>query len=428
MLHLRELFRTMGVVIWMIVVGAFRPLSFCVAYQADEWQAGYGVDTDVTSLNGTCFEGYWNHLPSIRSELHDVIQIEVDAFTFTGRMSIYKFLMDHLDDSILWTCQGINSTTGSQTTTAARTTRPYHWLWAYAAQWDWQFRSGRLTRRGDNTPSIVASDSWWGYYNFHLSVSILLGWFRSQATGEEYNLALQVKPVVLLVDDTTRQLMEHDASVKASIQAWESFFRESYAVYGNHFHGGIMEERQYRELRHGLQKDVWRTHLSILETMQKKATYEELLEKLEPAEAEYAKGYTKLVTLLAACTYPTDLVALKRHGAGYFPYQIISDPRWKQSRSASVFDKRRHHTVQATLKLAQGPSSTGPMTALLRRISRTGAISRTMPRTLFELYHGSAWQKVKQTVRLLFLWIRPREWMAVVVGLATASMIHYVIS
>ena len=45
-----------------------------------------------------------------------------------------------------------------------------HFLWAYAVQLDWQWRSGRLGEGMDISP-----DSWWGAMNYTLSVCPLAG-------------------------------------------------------------------------------------------------------------------------------------------------------------------------------------------------------------------------------------------------------------
>jgi hypothetical protein len=119
----------------------------------------------VIDLQNTPFAEYWENLPSIIKDFSsEKTQLKVEGYSFSGRMAVYKYLIYSIDLGDLW---------------GETPLREYHWLWAYAAQFDWQHRSKRLQTLGEDSDAI-SQESWWGYMNFGFSVAILLGWKQTR--------------------------------------------------------------------------------------------------------------------------------------------------------------------------------------------------------------------------------------------------------
>lgn len=173
---------------WTIVLILYL-LSTTLALQINQWQEGHGSKNAVIDLQQTPFEEYWNSLPSLQQSSQGNKHLKVDGYSFQGRMAVYRFLINSIDSKDLW----------SKTSSF----REYHWLWAYAAQLDWQHRSKRLNpscllQQSDE----ISSDSWWGYMNFGFSVAILLGWKQTQPD------------VTIELDSRSQYLIENDKAIK----------------------------------------------------------------------------------------------------------------------------------------------------------------------------------------------------------------------
>jgi hypothetical protein len=155
------------------------------AFDVDAWQSGIG---ERDTLQGTCFESYWETLRSSGTTT------TFDGFSVLGRMAIYKYLIFELDEPSTWN--------------KIRNFWLFHWLWGYGAQLDWQYRSGRLSVGSDDDGEFnrngdrISTRSWWGFMNFCFSVCILLG-------AEKAGLIAQGK---VTLDNKSIELVERNES------------------------------------------------------------------------------------------------------------------------------------------------------------------------------------------------------------------------
>ncbi len=312
----------------------------------DAWQSGQGPDAAI-SLEGTPFAGYWEDLPSLiipkptgSSSTFDEdggkdhpITLAVDGYSFRGRMSVYRFLIflaDGEQHSVsLW-----------QRSTSLR---EFHWLWAYAAQLDWQHRSGRLSSlvtakeptqdtstKTTPHPDRIDVNSWWGYMNFSFSVAILLalektGWLSETLGGEKKT------PVLIQLDPVSQELVDNDVCVQKCIAAWENMFRHAYAEYRSIILGNReISQKEYLNARFHLQKEVWKAHTAVIDGCDGGERYEALVSQMPMPEELFARGWARMVSILAAACFPMDLITLKKDGAGFLPLQIISNSTWQE--------------------------------------------------------------------------------------------------
>jgi hypothetical protein len=135
-----------------------------------------------------------------------------------------------------------------------------------------------------------------------------------------------------------------------------------------------------------------------------------------------------MVEILAACCFPTDLISLRHNGAGFLPMSILTDAEWSRlqaSHALTGVEKRQFVSVKATHNLAtMSASKRHKIAAFWERIARTEAICRSLPGTIVQLYHGTLINKTCQLFRVLRLWVRPREWAAIAVGLISAVVVR----
>jgi hypothetical protein len=380
-----------------------------MAFDENSWQSGRGYPFhNVSSLDGTCFDEYWDQLPSLAGFDKENRSIVVDGYSFTSRMSVIKFLIE-FDHLVLW---------------GATPLKEYHWLWGYGAQLDWQYRSGRLNLGSAKTtttmiatnasaafPDTIAPTSWWGYMNFCFSIAILIG-------GKESGVLDSVFPVgaQLLLDEVTQQLVDHDEGVQKSIQAWQNLFENGYVQYRDKVHGGSLSNQELQEARFRLRKHVWEAHTTVIHAAMNPYS-DELLAKMPVAERQFGSGWASMVELLAASAFPTDLLSLVQDGAGFLPLQVITDEIWQNWKndpdSYSILDRRRMIAVESCYKLlGMAPNQLQLATVFWKRVVRNDRISRKTPQTIFDLVHGSPLSKTRQIIRVLFLSVQPREWIA----------------
>jgi len=319
--------------------------------------------------------------------------------------------------------------------------RKFHWLWAYVVQFDWQHRSGRLSllvtakeptqdtsTKTTPHPDCIDVNSWWGYMNFSFSVAILLalekiGWLSETLGGEKKT------PVLIQLDPVSQELVDNDVCVQKCIAAWENMFRHAYAGYrsiilGNREHS----QKEYINARFHLQKEVWKAHTAVIDGCDGGERYEALVSQMPMPEELFARGWARMVSILAAACFPTDLITLKKDGAGFLPLQIISNSMWQewqdQAKQLTGVPKRHYSMVKRTHDLVKmKESELQSAVAFWTRVVRSEDTSRSMPRIVTELFHGSPLAKARQLARVSFLFVQPREWIAIVA--AVAGIIAY---
>ena len=392
-------------------------MTTCV--DIDTWQAGQGPDPPGGgyTIKGTPFEGYWTDLPSLWSNsATDKTTLVVQGHSFWGRMAVLKYLM-YNDDS-LW---GEN--------------HEWHWLWGYASQLDWQHRSGRLAigRQGtsdDDDEDVISTQSWWNYMNFCFSVCILLG-------AERGGVLVGVKRIQL--DEASQDFVTNDCAIQKCIASWQHLFETAYGVYAENVKGVDISSKDFGSARFALQQNVWIAHTSVIQytigedssninTMSPRAA--ELLQLLPIPERNFGLGWCRMVEIIAACTFPTDLVSLLQDGAGFLPLRVVTEKQikeWQSSRDLQDPDSRRFNSVEVTHKLLKASAaSLHRMAAFWQRVVCSNDISRAMPTTIKQLANGMFHEKLHQMSRIMYLYARPRgmlEWSILIAFLSTWALV-----
>lgn len=392
------------------------------ALDVDLWQGGVSDgNSDVMSLKQTPFEDYWEQLPSLGSEKGS---LQVQGYSFQGRMALYRYIMFEIDPAALWETP--------KHTTKTSSLREYHWLWAFGAQLDWQHRSGRLHDNDDESNGDqISTTGWFGYMNFGFSVAILLGLEQSGMITEKVDL-----------DPVSKQLMETDTGMQQVVAGWSDFFGNGYRNYKEAMlSANATTPVDVDAERFQLQKALWKAHVAVIDNLIDGPQSQELLAQMPAAERDFGRGWARMVEILAACVFPTDLVTLRKDGAGYLPTVVLTDDAWANQlarfendstnstgsddmQPQSYAEKRRVTTVESTHKLVGMPdSSLKKMVQFWKRVVRSYRVSRTMPDTIVKLFHGSPLVKAGQLGRVLWLFVGAREWLAIAIGAAGAPAV-----
>lgn len=177
----------------------------------------------------------------------------LDCFTVLGRMALLKYLIFDMDPPKLW----------QQRTGDHNNCREMHWLWGYACQMDWQYRSGRfqiglrnddLTSAGSfNYMDRISDKSWWSYMNFCFSVCIFVG---AQRAGLVPDLNIRL-------DSISKGLIANDTVVQQCIDAWENLFRNGYLQYKTSILGANISEGDLSKRSFLYHDKVWAAHTSV---------------------------------------------------------------------------------------------------------------------------------------------------------------------
>ena len=273
----------------------------------------------------------------------------------------------------------------------------------------------------------ISSELWFGYMNFKFSVAILLGLEKSgipigpTTSPNKSNNQLTVIRVQLM-DATSRNLVRCDESVQKSIDSWSRFFRGGYSTYkeavlssiSSHYSSGPFD---YKTERFLLQKELWKAHVEVIHNNKSSVKSEELLTRMPMAERGFGQGWARMVEVLAACVFPTDLVSLIYDGAGFLPTEVLTDDCWAELTSRNKRkqlmgpQKFRFTSALATHKMVKIPAPLLQMIVLFwSRVVRDHQTSRTMPGTVVKLVHGSPLVKLGQVLCVLGLFLQPRWW------------------
>lgn len=350
------------------------------AFNIDAWQTGLGQREELT-LEGTCFESYWNDLPK---------GSKFDGFSFQGRMAMLKYLIYELDEPSEWIKQ--------------KNFWAYHWLWGYASQLDWQQRSGRLSigLQGDNDDRI-STKSWWGYINFCFIVCILLGAEKAGLTNDKIEL-----------DDESKELIERDEVVRTCIDNWAELFRVPYSEYKDKVSNCNMLNNAFAKAGFDFRKETWKAHTAVIYATvgTDHIQINEMLHLLPEPEQNFGLGFCRMVELLAALCFPTDLRTLLNDGAGYLPLEVVTDEKlchWKTNKKhLAEPDRRRLASVETTHKLVKAPERALHMIAKFYQVVvQTPEIAESMPNTIVKMEFGTTQEKFQHLMRLLALFSKP---------------------
>jgi hypothetical protein len=372
-----------------------KPTKAMAHFDVDAWQRGLGR-RDEPSLEGTCFESYWKRDASPLASK----TLSFDGFSFKGRMAMLQYLIYDLDSPMEWEPRD--------------DLWVHHWLWAYAAQMDWQHRSGRFvigsSKRDKDNNDRISTKSWWGYMNFCFSVCIFLG-------AEQAGL---IKNKIKL-DRDSKALIEKDEAIRKCISSWAYFFRGPYSSFKKAVSDRSISDSQYELARFELQKEVWKAHTTVIRATVgtdvksiDNVIMNEMLQLLPEPEQKFGLGWCRMVELLAALCFPTDLRTLFEDGGGYLPIEIVSDEKVKQwqleasKKKLSEVDCCRLRSVENTFKLVDAPERALEVVGkFYRRVVQTPEIARSMPMTVIRTTHGSTLVKFWQVLRLIGLFLKP---------------------
>lgn len=383
-------------------------------------------------LKGTCFASYWEDLPPVQKkdniDDNQKLRIQVRGNSFRSRMSAIRYLIENTS--------GSSSILRNEPSMLWGTNRVYHWLWAYGAQMDWQQRSGRLRttrskmikseeegRKTSATDSVqddgdwISNDSWWGYMNFGFSIAILAG------AVEAYNEAssAQGNSVLLVIEDTESQQLLLTPPMQDCVKAWKRLFEETYPSFQQQLES-LEKQRQLSltalaQLRFDMQYYVWQAHTKVIESLATSSTAVSLAEQLPEPDAKFGKGWTRMVEILAASRFPTDLVTLVEDGAGFLPDQVVTDTYMTQQQQYTTTDEQttrsfvlasHFRSVQVTHQLADTSGQVVARVAQFwKHVGRNPQVARSMPGRVNRLVHGSLITKVNALVNTLRLFLKP---------------------
>ena len=390
--------------------------------QWEQWQIGQGnfESSKKTSLeewlNGTFYEQYWeSQLPEIvqssadENENHQTMLV-INGHDFFGRMAIYKFLIQEWEEK--YNDASLVQLWGSQL-------HEGHWLWAYAAQLDWQQRSLRLSdvlQNDTRDEAIISnrnivSSSWWGYMNFCFSVAVLIGAINASDLGT-INCCLEL-------DQESETLLREDLACQECVHVWQQLFSNVYPAYREKVRSALSEgegnDDELQLIRFQFQREIWNTHVRIIETAIKSSRSQNLLMLLPEPERKFGLGWARMVDVLAASTFPTDLITIVKDGTGFLPFNIITDEIAADWHKIDKFTDRRtfsekchQRAVKTTHRLADlDGKSFDLIVKFWRRVVRDAKASRNMPRLVNRLVHGSWQDKIIGFATILILFIRP---------------------
>lgn len=356
------------------------------------WQAGR------VTWEESGFSRFWGGLPAL-SELP-----VVDAYKVAHRHACYKHMITS------------ESTGGSAL--FGRDSQ-HHWLWAYAAQLDWQDGSGRLNPASASAPGAIDPDSWWQIMNFMFSICVLRG--ASDA-------GLVAAPVAFTED--TEAFLRRPA-VDVCSACWRDFFQYDHAEFVAAARQVPREaefEGELDVLREDLQRAVWRAHKRAMESGLMVSS--EALSALPPDEASFGRGWVNTVDLLASVCWQTSLATLLRDGLGYLP--------WKRLTPGALAALDADAPKEATsVRAAMALSALRPEGRRLafacgfwRRVAHWQKARRRMPETLYNLTYGKRLLPLA-LARLLALAAAPRSrgeaagWLLITGAAAAAAARHH---
>ena len=161
-----------------------------------------------------------------------------------------------------------------------------HPLWGYAAQLAWQQRSGRLGGDGDR----IDPTSWWGGCNYALTV---VPYWAAMQRG--------IVPRLGFADPD------------------RGYYLQAWLAWGDALR--IMVEYVRDAELEPLRQAVWAAHLDSIDAG-RRDHYEKHL-ALPAPERRFATGWMRMVELLGAAVWRTDLVELTTGGAAALPEKVL---------------------------------------------------------------------------------------------------------
>jgi len=261
-------------------------------------------------LEGMPFAALWGGLPDLSA------RGRTDPFSFRDRMALYRGLIETL---------GQPEFVGAD--------RSHHFLWGYAAQLDWQHRSGRL---GVPDRDAIESNSWWGNLNTTLSV---VPW--AAAMNEGLAASIQIDPpqaaerAELFVHGDPHSLHVPRA-LRVPLAKWERLLRR------------FAKATDPAE-REAIRKHTWSVHLASIRAGAE--LYGCDLSAYSRLEQVFCRGWTRMVDFLGASAWRTDLVFLREQGVGNLPPRILRDD--DEPGRIEEFSREVDRTARSVTRLGQ---------------------------------------------------------------------------
>ena len=371
-------------------------------FDLDQWQAG-----KISSFSQTCFAEYWDDLLSIQDFG------AVDPYNFFHRMALNKALIQETGGESIWGTNEHSVYSCSQ-----------HPIWGYAAQLDWQRRSGRfqdpskwqdesdgnallqkMMNDNDKNSGTISKQSWWGYMNLQFSVAMYCG-------AAEVGLV----PQITWSDESVWS----DAGFLKCVDIWKEFW-ESYKSTFLPSISNCSNKIEDEDLKDELYRTLWKAHTGII---QAGVSHGKGLEGILPQhDRDAGLGWCNMVELLAATNWPLlSLDNLCKFGCGYLPIVRLGGPK--------TFDWLKHHrkleytTVQSLYQLKNASSKAMSGACLLfGRVAKWRFAVKKLPRTLHVLTHGNPIQKMLALSRVMLLAVFPRSLLERGVALAVVSLV-----
>ena len=373
-------------------------------FDLDQWQAG-----KISSFSQTCFSEYWNDLPSIQ------VIGDVDPYNFFHRMALKKTLIEDTGGETIW---------GSNTCGVVSCSQ--HPIWGYAAQLDWQRRSGRfqdpsqwqdesdgsaliekITKYNHNDSGIISKQSWWGYMNLQFSVAMYCGAAK-----------VGLVPEIAISDESVWS----DAGFLKCVDIWMEFW-ESYQSTFLPSISNCSSNKEAEDRKDDLYRTLWKAHTGII---QAGVSHGKDLEEILPQhDRDAGLGWCNMVELLAATNWPLlSLDNLCIFGCGYLPVVRLAGPKtldWLK-----LHRKLEHTTVQSLYRLKDAPpKAMSGACMVFGRVAKWRFAVKKLPRTLHVLTHGNPIQKLLALSRVLLLTVVPRSLLERGVALAAISLLGF---
>ena len=157
----------------------------------------------------------WDLVPMLNAKNFpidkDSGQLEVDAWDYSQRMALYKYLIEHVHH-----CEWTVKTASTDSKLNVNIHNPMSILWGLPLQHGWQYASGRLMTNNGSTK--IDPSSWWADMNYYLSVIPYLG-------AVEANLAPSVKFTASANTTDQSRFCTSVQECPEVVKPWTSFFQ-----------------------------------------------------------------------------------------------------------------------------------------------------------------------------------------------------------
>ena len=356
-------------------------------FDVGKWQAG-----GITSFSQTCFAEYWQDLPPIVSDADAdadneddnsiAAVIVVDPYNFRHRMAMEKYLIEHTGGESIW---------GSMSDVKCSK----HPRWGYAAQLDWQYRSGRFDDPSKSqitkVTDAISKRSWWGKMNLNFCVAAYCG-------AAEAGLV----PAVSLSEES----VSNDDGFQTCVGIWKKYWETGHVAFVA-AHSSSKNEEERLTLMVAMYQAIWATHTDIIRSsLQQCKDLEAILPK---EDRDIGLGWANMVELLSATNWPLlSLDSLCKFGGGYLPTLRLTGPKTLQW--LKEHRRMEYTTVKSLYQLkAASEKSMSMACGFFGRVVRWRFAQNNLPRSLHVLTHGNPIQKILALSRVIVLAALPRS-------------------